>query len=151
MRYFISGHRDVTQKEFQRFYAKAIIDAVMKEPTTVEFMVGDYYGVDAMAQEYLAKLKNTYPNIKVTVYHMFDKPRNNFYQFPTIGGYENDHTRDCAMTLATDMDIAWVRSGKHTSGTAQNILRRKLKAVIDENTAQYSKDMIDSYFSLIKN
>ena len=129
MRYFISGHRDVTQKEFQRYYAKAITDAVLKEPNTVEFLVGDYYGVDEMAQAYVAKLKSTHPNIKMTVYHMFNTPRKNFYKFPTVGGFENDHTRDCAMTLNSDYDIAWVRSGKQTSGTAQNMLRRKIKSV----------------------
>jgi hypothetical protein len=151
MRYFISGHRDVTQKEFQRYYAKAITDAVFKEPNTVEFLVGDYYGVDEMAQAYVAKLKSTYPNIKMTVYHMFNTPRKNFYKFPTVGGFENDHTRDCAMTLNSDYDIAWVRSGKQTSGTAQNMLRRKIKTVIDANETEYSKAMIESYFSLIKN
>ena len=107
MRYFISGHRDITQKEFQRYYAKAITDAVLKEPNTVEFLVGDYYGVDEMAQAYVAKLKSTHPNIKMTVYHMFNTPRKNFYKFPTVGGFENDHTRDCAMTLNSDYDIAY--------------------------------------------
>lgn len=149
MRYFISGHRDITQKEFQRYYAKSIIDAVMKEPNTVEFVVGDYYGVDAMAQEYLANLKKTYSKIKVSVYHMFDTPRNNFYQFPTVGGFENDHTRDCAMTVASDMDIAWVRSGKHNSGTAQNVLRRKIKSVFTEFGNEYSDDFIASLSMLL--
>lgn len=151
MRYFISGHRDITQKEFQRYYAKSIIDAVMKEPNTVEFVVGDYYGVDAMAQEYLANLKKTYSKIKVSVYHMFDAPRNNFYQFPTVGGFENDHTRDCAMTVASDMDIAWVRSGKHNSGTAQNILRRKIKSIFNEFGNDYSNDFITSLSMLLNN
>src|SRR5574343_349897 len=150
MKYFISGHRDITQKEFQRFYAKPITDSVLKEPNTAEFVVGDYYGVDAMAQEYLAHLKKSHPNIKVTVYHMFDKPRNNFYQFPVVGGFENDHTRDCAMTVASDVDIAWVRSGKQKSGTAQNVLRRKIKSVFDEYGNKYAKEMIDSLSMLLK-
>ena len=150
MRYFISGHRDITNKEFQRYYAKAITDAVLKEPNTAEFVVGDYYGVDEMAQAYLAKLKETRPNIKVTVYHMFDAPRKNFYKFPTVGGFVNDHTRDCAMTLNSDYDIAWVRSGKHTSGTAQNILRRKLMTIMYQYDLEYSQQLVDSLQEILK-
>lgn len=39
-----------------------------------------------MTQAYLAKQRVR----KVTVYHMFDKPRNNRGGFPTCGGFKND-------------------------------------------------------------
>lgn len=149
MRYFISGHRDITIKEFQRYYAKAITNAVMKDPNSVEFVVGDYYGVDAMAQEYLAHLIKTYTNVKVTVYHMFDKPRNNFYKFPTKGGYTDDHARDSAMTLESDADIAWVRSGKQNSGTEQNIVRRKVKSLLYLGKFDYSIGLLQGMANLM--
>lgn len=124
--YFISGHRDIAQKEFQQHYAKDIMNAVLKDPTS-RFIMGDYYGVDEMAQEYLASLKKKYPDIDVVVYHMFEEPRNNKGDHATKGGYQDDHDRDSAMTLESDEDIAWVRSGKQDSGTAQNLLRRRVK------------------------
>lgn len=148
MRYFISGHRDITNKEFQRYYAKIITNAVMKEPNA-EFVVGDYYGVDAVAQDYLANLKATYKDIKVTVYHMFTDPRNNIHQFPTCGGYENDHTRDCAMTINSDTDIAWVRSGKKNSGTEQNLIRRKIKNTVHSLNYADATDLVKSLSNIL--
>ena len=77
-------------------------------------------GVDFMAQEYLSE----YPE-RVTVYHMFDRPRNLYNpKFNTKGGYKTDVERDSAMTNESDKDIAFILRGLWTSGTAQNILRR---------------------------
>lgn len=126
--YFISGHRDITQKEFQVHYAKDIMNAVLRDPTS-KFIMGDYYGVDEMAQEYLVELKKKYTDIDIVVYHMFETPRNCVSGLATKGGYKNDHHRDSAMTVDSDEDIAWVRSGKADSGTAQNLLRRKVKTI----------------------
>ncbi len=127
--FFISGHRDITIKEFQRQYAKDIMNAVLRDPKS-KFVVGDYFGVDEMAQAYLHSLKQKYTELEVIVYHMFEEPRNNEYGFPTKGGYVNDHDRDSAMTMESDSDIAWVRSGKWNSGTAQNLLRRKVQRLM---------------------
>ena len=113
--YFVSGHRDVTEDEFWDKYVPKISLALEEE---CRFVVGDYQGVDAMAQVFL-KMSGA----NVTVYHMFDLPRNNL-GFPTEGGFENDEDRDAAMTVISDFDIAWVRDGKEKSGTAQNIQRR---------------------------
>ena len=55
---------------------------------------------------------------------MFDYPRFNC-GWPTIGGFKSDEERDRAMTLASSVDIAWVRPGKENSCTAKNIERRK--------------------------
>lgn len=124
MTYFISDHRDVTKEEFEKYYIPAIEEAFI---TGGEFVVGDYWGVDEMAQEYLDKLFE-HPSEKysfVTVYHMFEKPNRCVSEhFNTCGGFKNDEERDSAMTKASDIDIAFVRKGKRNSGTAQNIVRR---------------------------
>ena len=118
--YFISGHRDITQEEFDKYYLE-ILDKVA-EDASATFVVGDYEGVDFMAQQALAEMVS--PN-RVTVYHMFDKPRHLASdKFNLKGGYKNDIDRDSAMTRESTDDIAWIRKGKETSGTAQNILRR---------------------------
>ena len=116
--YFIGGHRNITMDEFNKYYIPQIEDAINNGG---KFVVGDYIGVDIIAQNYL---KNR--NIKdVTVYHMFDKPMNNA-GYKTIGGFTTDEDRDRAMTLISDVDIAWVRNEKEFSGTQQNIDRRKV-------------------------
>lgn len=46
---------------------------------------------------------------------------------PTQGGFTSDIERDKAMTEHSDYDIAFIRKGKESSGTAQNILRRWTK------------------------
>jgi len=121
MVYFISGHRDITKEEFKKYYATKI-DEVIKKDGYASFVVGDYEGVDIMAQHYLYSIRKE----KVTtVYHMFDKPRNIHESITlTKGGYTTDIERDSAMTDASDFDIAYVRKGKWNSGTAQNIKRR---------------------------
>ena len=124
MIYFISGHRDITDDEMNRLYNPAIVKAWDAGDS---FVVGDYWGVDEMAQTLLASLikdpierKN-----RVTVYHMFEKPRVcKSEDFNTCGGFRTDEERDAAMTNVSDADIAFVREGKRMSGTAQNIVRR---------------------------
>lgn len=118
---FISGHRDVTEEEFQEHYAVKISSAYFSGQN---FVVGDYYGVDIMAQKLLHNLWAG-PD-RVTVYHMFDEPRNivDEYRVNRVYGFKTDTERDAAMTVASDYDIAWVRVGKYNSGTAQNIIRR---------------------------
>lgn len=114
---FISGHGDLTTEEFVKHYSPTIDDAIARGIT--HFVVGDFRGTDLMAQTYL-RLQP----VEVTVYHMFEKPRNNPLGYPTVGGFKDDESRDTAMTQASCMDIAWVRPGKENSGTAKNIKRR---------------------------
>jgi hypothetical protein len=118
--YFISGHRNVTPAEFEEHYAGRIRSAVGEG---AKFVVGDYHGVDTMAQQLLKDLGVQH----VTVYHMFTSPRNNA-GFPTRGGFDSDDERDQAMTLVSDKDILWIRpsaAGKN-SGTEQNKQRRAM-------------------------
>ena len=109
--YFISGHMTISFAEFHTHYAPAILEA-LKE-------IGDAPGVDQMAIDFL---KNMNCNA-VTVYHQYTFPRYN-QGFPTQGEFKSDTSRDKAMTLASDTDIAWVRPGREKSGTARNIERR---------------------------
>lgn len=122
--YFISGHRDITETEFEINYEPAI-NWALHENSDAKFIVGDYYGADIMAQNYLIDVIGIDPS-RVTVYHMFDAPRNiNPSITKTKGGFQSDEERDAAMTNASVKDIAFVRDITKISGTAQNILRRK--------------------------
>lgn len=122
--YFISGHRNITENEFERY--KTSILTILEQTPDALFVVGDYYGVDIMAQNYLLDELNVVPE-QITVYHMFETPRNiNPKVINTIGGFKNDEERDAAMTVNSSKDIAFVRDHTKLSGTAQNLLRRML-------------------------
>lgn len=123
--YFISGHRDISNEEFELNYQEALNNIVSEVPDC-KFVVGDYYGVDIMAQNYLIDVLQVNPD-RITVYHMFDSPRNiNPKIKNTKGGFTTDSERDTAMTAASIDDIAFVRNCKKISGTGENILRRYL-------------------------
>jgi len=128
--YFISGHLDISQQEWDAHY-KDRIDEAIKE--NANFVIGDAKGVDYMSALYL--WNNWVKN--VTIYHMFKKPLNN-PGYPTKGSFKNHEEKDSAMTKNSDEDIAWVRSEKDTkllygdkyrpnriSGTQKNLNRRK--------------------------
>lgn len=118
--YFISGHLNLSDAEFRNHYAPRI-DAAIAEDAA--FVVGDARGCDLMAQAYLRDARA----LRVQVFHMLEKPRNNAGGFPTVGGFPTDEKRDAAMTAASDKDIAWVRPGRESSGTAANLARRYFK------------------------
>lgn len=113
--YFVSGHRNIPQEEFDAMYVPQIDGALRKKCV---FVVGDYEGADRMAQDYLKSKGAT-----CVVFHMFDTPRYNA-GFPTMPGFKTDEARDHAMSVVSDQDIAFVKSGKENSGTAQNLYRR---------------------------
>lgn len=125
--YFVSGHRNITNKEFKENYAGPLMDAAYEDHST--FVIGDYYGVDIMSQNYLVDVLKINPD-RITIYHMFESPRNiNPKITKTKGGFQTDSERDAAMTMASNTDIAFVRDEKKWSGTGENILRRhKLKS-----------------------
>lgn len=130
---FISGHIDLTEDEFNRYY-KDRIDRALDEGHS--FVVGDAKGADTMSQEYIYKNDST---ADVTVYHMFKSPLNNA-GFKTIGEFSSHNKKDTAMTLNSDYDIAYVRppdvigkmlemrgikyNPKRKSGTQRNLDRR---------------------------
>lgn len=126
--YFISGHRNISQEDFNNNYGKYLTNLITKTPSTanVRFIMGDYYGVDIMAQHYLIDVLN-FPPERICVYHMLDKPRNIHPLIDNrVGGFTSDEERDAAMTRDSDFDIAFVRNHNKWSGTGANILRRHL-------------------------
>jgi hypothetical protein len=116
---FISGHLNLSQAEFEEHYLGQLRSA---HQSGAHFVVGDARGCDRWAQEALASMAST-----VTVFHMFDQPRNNVGGFPTRGGFRSDDERDAAMTASSSEDLAWVRPGRERSGTAKNLTRRSLR------------------------
>jgi hypothetical protein len=132
--YFISGHLDLSSEDFEKHYIPSIDYAIQHNSF---FVVGDAKGADTLAQQYLASKK--YP--RVTVYHMFSAPRCNYGNWPIVGGYKSDESRDAYMTANSTDDIAYVRpmdeqklllekAGKkfnpnRVSGTQKNINCRK--------------------------
>lgn len=129
---FISGHRDITNEEFQKNYVSAIVTHALSSGW---FVVGDCDGCDKMVAEFIAGLAQSLPNaIHLTIYHMFDTPRfeiepkdfrNPESSIDYRGYFETDIERDSAMTEDSDFDIAFIRDrSKWKSGTAQNLLRR---------------------------
>ena len=115
--YFVSGHLDLTETEFAEHYEPKIVEAIA---SGAAFVVGDARGCDALTQALLSRLGCPH----VRVFHMLEAPRHNVGRFELVGGFKNDRERDEAMTAASDSDVAWVRSGRETSGTAKNLARR---------------------------
>jgi hypothetical protein len=113
---FVSGHLDLTEEEFNKYYVPQIEAACARG---CRFVVGDARGADLLFQ------RHAYAHeLAVTVFHMFERPRHNVGEFAAIGGFDSDATRDAALTAASSLDIAWVRPGRERSGTAKNLLRR---------------------------
>ena len=131
-RYFISGHIDISWEKFLEEY-KFQLDTAISIPDS-SFVVGDADGVDNYAQRYLAE---RIPRERISVYYCKERPRNNSFGLRTVGGFRNHTAKDEAMTLASDIDILWVRSDEETramygsryragriSGTEKNRIRR---------------------------
>ena len=112
---FISGHRDLTEEEFNLHYKPVIDNAILNKHV---FYVCDYIGADFMAQKYLKSL-----NYKdVIVLHMSKVARNYVGDYTCVGEFESDEKRDAFGTSITDYDIVWCRIPG--SGTERNIKRR---------------------------
>lgn len=146
---FISGHRDITEEEFETHYAPGIKEYARQG---YSFVVGDCEGCDKMAAELISLIISAFPekNITLNIYHMLQEPRfrvgslctdgvwrvepllsnkqaKNWPEVRYIGGFKTDEARDAAMTAASDVDIAFIRDkSKWKSGTAQNLYRRHL-------------------------
>ena len=122
--YFISGHRDLTENEFEYYYIPLIQEAISGNPNA-KFVIGDFDGCDIMAQNYLVNIIDDIANI--TVYCVGETPRNINPNIIYIkNGFADDREKDIAMTNASFKDIALVRDPKIWSGTGENILRRNI-------------------------
>lgn len=53
MRYFISGHRDITEEEFNKHYVPLLVE-ILNSNRYASFVVGDCKGVDKMAMDFLS-------------------------------------------------------------------------------------------------
>ena len=126
MTYFISGHRDLTQEEFDKYYIPKI-SKILDSDYDAEFVIGDWEGCDKMALEFL--LAQPIYNF-ITIYYVGHTHIKAFGEIPT--NFENVYTIQCntydecdaKMTQDSDFDIAWVRPGKEDSHTTMNIKRR---------------------------
>ena len=140
MRYFISGHGWLSKKKFEEYYVPVLERILEHDMADHEWVVGDFKGVDIMAQQWLVDHGQAQ---FMTVYHMFDKPRNlatgcEYYcDIKTVGGFKSDEERDAAMTANSDFDIAFVF--RANSGTERNIKRRHIKIGDKKNVQKASK------------
>ena len=62
--YFVSGHLDLSEEEFELHYRKQIDEAIKNEAW---FVVGDARGADKMTQAYLQKRATTNPALRARV------------------------------------------------------------------------------------
>lgn len=137
---FISGHRDITNEEFDKYYIKQIQGYVNWLKTdhsnffndkSLIFYVGDCDGCDCIAINYIINeilpLDNNIKLVICTCDFNFDgKQTYNFNNsnISIIGGFKSHEERDSYMTKSTDADLLWIRQGKWDSGTAQNYVKR---------------------------
>lgn len=127
MTYFISGHRDLTNEEFEAHY-RPWINIVCAEDPFASFVVGDCEGCDTMAVEYIVSRPNFTQEIDV---YCVESPKMKPFG-EDLKNFENIHIHikqdydvcDRTMTKLSDFDIAWIRPGKEHSHTADNIKRR---------------------------
>lgn len=121
--YFISGHRNLTETEFEYYYIPAIINVLDNNPEA-KFVVGDSVGCDVLSQNYLIDVLGVDPD-RITVYCVDEHPENAHPKITNIENrFGNHDVKDEEMTKKSIADIAFVRTWKEISGTAQNILRR---------------------------
>lgn len=126
MVYFISGHRDLTDKEFAEHYIP-MLSKIIEDDLFADFVVGDCEGCDKKALEFLLSQPNynfisIYYTKELKTRPMGSHPEN----FEKVFTYEMPDYNACdeAMTCNSDFDVAWVRPGKENSYTANNIRRR---------------------------
>jgi predicted house-cleaning noncanonical NTP pyrophosphatase (MazG superfamily) len=139
--YFISGHIDITEEQFNKYYRDKIIEAA-SNPNN-KFVIGSAPGVDYMTQQLLVKLLENEPGglDRISVYHRGKIPETLAdCRLKTIGGFASHDQKDSAMTMISDIDIAYVRSEQESkklygniyqadriSSTQKNLIRRSNK------------------------
>lgn len=123
MTYFVSGHRNLTQEEFDNFYAPKI-DNIVNVDNCASFVVGDWEGLDSMFINYMSKFEDWEYGF-ITIYCV-GEPRIEYQKSYNICIHycSNYDECDASMTKDSDFDIAWVRPGREDSHTAKNIKRR---------------------------
>jgi hypothetical protein len=109
VRYFIFGHMDLSQADFDQYYKDKISQAAEDKHSC--FVVGSAPGADSMALALLTKLCSPQDLYRITVYHKGDAPETSVdTRIQTVGGFKTHDEKDSAMTRASDIDIAYLRS-----------------------------------------
>lgn len=119
MIYFVSGHRDLTEEEFNKYYIPKIKDAIWNDKNA-RFVVADCEGCDTMFINYML---DNYPEANVTIFILDLSKYKGLFPF-TLYVCKSILERDIRMTEESNKDIAFIRKGKENSYTALNILRR---------------------------
>jgi hypothetical protein len=118
MRYFVSGHRDLTEQEFVEHYLPKLLKVIEFDKDPI-FLVGNYEGCDEMFLKFMQA--GNYDHF-VYLYYVDNPMRHYDYVFTRHMETPNDC--DYTMTSNSDFDIAWIRPGREDSHTANNIRRR---------------------------
>jgi hypothetical protein len=129
---FISGHCNLSSKEFQDHYIPRL-DELLLHP--VPIVVGNAYGADTKSFEYLTE--NNYPANLIIVYHHGTGKQKYPKDIQIVSNFTSYTKRDAAMTFASTEELLWVRPDeeskillgekfdpKRKSGTELNRLRR---------------------------
>lgn len=134
---FISGHRNLTENEFNKYYINKIseyikwctVDELFTQPKVVTFYVGDCNGCDSMAIRHLLpclnkRVKLVICSLKDTFDGQIDYTHIHNENVTLLKEFNTHEERDMYMTNNTMFDILWIRPNEWTSGTAQNFVRR---------------------------
>lgn len=134
--YFISGHIDITEEEFNTHYRNRI-DLALQNPFST-FVIGDAQGADTLAKNYLgSRIDKT----RITIYTRRSPIQcSELVGFKIKGSFKNHTQKDAAMTRDSDEDILYIRPAdiqkqlleargikydpNRLSGTEQNLNRR---------------------------
>jgi hypothetical protein len=127
MIYFISGHRDLTEVEFNTHYVP-ILNKVLEDDPYARFVVGDWEGCDLMAILHLIKIHANPPIITI---YCVEEPQQEILR-NLVKSYTRIRYKSCIsydecdalMTEESHFDITWIRPGKENSHTYDNIKRR---------------------------
>lgn len=134
MVYFISGHKDLTEQEFNEIYVPKIENVLAIDDSPV-FIMGDNDGVDTYAMDYLfshrlepkmyiCTISSIPQNLPEDYIKFFKDNPEVVTNFGIISMFKSNIERDIYMTKHSDFDIAYVKNDRWNSGTAQNIRRR---------------------------
>jgi len=136
--FFISGHINLTQQEFDLHYVDQIDQSIKKGGI---YVIGNAQGGDTMALEYLLKKGVDPKKITIYFYNRYGDSQSKKYidrGLKVITEFKSYTNRDAHMTISSNTDILWIRPESenikllgsaykkgHVSGTEKNLLRRK--------------------------
>lgn len=143
---FISGHRNISTKEFDEHYKSKIdhfilwakwSESYLDGPKMLTFYIGDCEGCDKMAIYYI--ISKLCHNIKLVICSLKESFEGQIDytlcandNITVIKDFNTHEERDTYMTVNTNYDILWIRQNEWSSGTAQNFVRRNWLAFEEE-------------------